>query len=108
VEHMIATAWRDVLGVPEVGIDDNFFDAGGNSLLLVRVRYSLEQSLGRPVAVVELFRHPTIRALATFLQDPAGVGARIASGRDRARARRSVPAGRPRARASGPRRPAAV
>jgi amino acid adenylation domain-containing protein len=108
LEQMIATAWRDVLGVPKVGIDDNFFDAGGNSLLLVRVRYSLEQSLGRPVAVVELFRHPTIRALATFLQDPAGVGARIASGRDRARARRSVPTGRPRARASGPRRPAAV
>jgi len=102
LEHVIAAVWREVLGVVEVGIDTSFFDAGGSSLLLVRVRYRLEQILGRRIAVVDLFRHPTIRALAASLEDPASMGSRMLSARDRARARRSVPIGRPRTGATGP------
>ena len=64
LERNIAALWRDVLGIGDVGIDDNFFDLGGDSFRLVRVHAGLQQLLGREVAVTDLFRCPTVRALA--------------------------------------------
>jgi aryl carrier-like protein len=93
MERVVADAWLEALGVPEVGIDDNFFDAGGDSLRILRVNCDLERRLGRRIAVAELFRHPTIRALAALLKDPAAVGSTVDSARERARTRRSVPTG---------------
>jgi len=66
-ERAIAGIWREVLGRPEVGIDDNFFDLGGHSLLLVRVQRRLRELLDRDLPLVELFRHPTVGALAGHL-----------------------------------------
>lgn len=72
-----------------VGVDDNFFEIGGHSLLVVRVQSRLAETLGRQVPVVELFRHPTVRTLARHLagaEEPGGpMGTR---GRRRAEARR--------------------
>jgi amino acid adenylation domain-containing protein len=71
LERRIAAIWQDVLGLPEVGVHDNFFDLGGRSLLLVRVHARLTSTLGRPIAMLDLFRHPTIHTLATHLnQEP--------------------------------------
>ncbi len=67
VERLIADAWREVLGVEDVGLDDNFFDLGGHSLLLARVRNRLAGKLPKDVSVVVLFRYPTVRSLAEFL-----------------------------------------
>jgi polyketide synthase PksJ len=67
LEHRIAEIWRAVLQLEEVGVRDNFFDLGGHSLRLVQVQGRLEEALGRPVAVVELFQHPTIERLARHL-----------------------------------------
>ncbi len=67
LEEQIAAAWREVLGRAAVGVMDNFFDVGGHSLLLVQVQSRLEKALGRSVAVVDLFAHPTVRALAAHL-----------------------------------------
>ncbi len=67
VESTLAEAWKEVLGVDEVGLDDNFFDLGGHSLLLARLRTRLQGRLPRPVSVVDLFRFPTIRSLAEHL-----------------------------------------
>jgi amino acid adenylation domain-containing protein/FkbM family methyltransferase len=64
LERRIAAAWREVLGTEEIGADENFFDAGGHSLLLVRLHSRLEEILGRAIPLVELFGHPTIRAQA--------------------------------------------
>jgi hypothetical protein len=50
-----------------VGVDDNFFDAGGNSLLLLRTSVRLAEELGTEVRIVELFRYPTVRTLAEAL-----------------------------------------
>ncbi|MFF9472589.1 condensation domain-containing protein [Streptomyces roseolus] len=70
-ERIVAEAWRHVLG-RTVGTGENFFDAGGNSLLLIRLRERLEDGVGRPVRVVDLFRHSTVRAMAAFLAAPDG------------------------------------
>ncbi|MDC3961542.1 non-ribosomal peptide synthetase [Polyangium jinanense] len=75
LERTIREIWQDVLGVPSVGLTDNFFDAGGHSLLLTRVRARLQQALGRELTIVELFEHPTIAALASHLAPlPAATG----------------------------------
>jgi acyl-CoA synthetase (AMP-forming)/AMP-acid ligase II/acyl carrier protein len=67
VERVIADAWRTALGTTNVGLDDNFFDLGGHSLLLVQVQARLQASLGREIPIVELFQYPTIRALTAHL-----------------------------------------
>jgi amino acid adenylation domain-containing protein/non-ribosomal peptide synthase protein (TIGR01720 family) len=67
LERRIAEVWRELLGVGEVGVADNFFDLGGNSLLLLRAQGRLSAALGREVPTVELFRHPTVAELAAFL-----------------------------------------
>jgi amino acid adenylation domain-containing protein len=71
LERLVAQIWEDALRVHHLGIDQNFFDIGGHSLLLLRVHSRLERELGREIAVVDLFRYPTIRSLARFL-DGAG------------------------------------
>ncbi|HLK77003.1 MAG TPA: amino acid adenylation domain-containing protein [Streptosporangiaceae bacterium] len=74
-ERAVAGVWRDVLGVTEVGRDDDFFDLGGHSLLATQVVARLRQvteGTGRQVGVMDLFQHPTVRELATMLErDPA-------------------------------------
>jgi amino acid adenylation domain-containing protein len=71
VERAIAAAWQEVLGVEAVGLDDNFFDLGGHSLLLARLRSRLAGSFPREVSVVVLFRYPTVRSLAEYLSQGA-------------------------------------
>jgi hypothetical protein len=66
-EHVVAGTWREVLGLPAVGPSDNFFDLGGHSLTLAAAAAKLAGRIGRPVAVLDLFRHPTIRELAAHL-----------------------------------------
>jgi hypothetical protein len=63
-ERIIAGVWREVLGVPRLGATDNFFELGGHSLALITVQERLATLLGELVAVVDLFRYPSIRALA--------------------------------------------
>ncbi len=67
LERTLAEIWREVLALPEVGIDDRFFEIGGQSLLMIRVQRRVEQALGREVPLVDLFRFPTIRSLAQHL-----------------------------------------
>jgi amino acid adenylation domain-containing protein len=66
----IAGIWREVLGRADIGLDENFFEAGGNSLLLVRVHAALEKALGGPLPVADLFARPSIRTLAAHLDSP--------------------------------------
>ncbi len=56
-----------MLGLDEVGADDNFFDVGGHSLKLVDVHERLQRALGRRIPIVELFRYPTVAGLAGYL-----------------------------------------
>jgi aryl carrier-like protein len=84
LERAIASLWRGVLQLQAVGVGDNFFEVGGDSLLMVQVQSGLRETLGRDVPIVDLFRHPTIRALAGHL---AGVSGEARGGRPGARTR---------------------
>jgi amino acid adenylation domain-containing protein len=67
LEQTIAAAWREVLRIDHVGIHDNFFELGSNSLHLVQVHSLLLQVLDREIAITDLFQHPTIATLAEAL-----------------------------------------
>jgi aryl carrier-like protein len=66
-EQTIARIWQEVLHVEKAGIHDNFFDLGGNSLLLVRVHSKLRSASNRDISLIEMFRHPTIAMLSKLL-----------------------------------------
>jgi aryl carrier-like protein len=85
LEQTVASVWQSVLGRERVGIHDNFFAVGGNSLLLVQVHARLREALGREVTMVQLFRHPTIQALARFLEGEERESPALAAAEERAR-----------------------
>lgn len=64
LERDIARIYQDVLNLDKVGIDDDFFDLGGNSLGLAEVHAQLQKVIGRSFSVAELFVHTTVRKLA--------------------------------------------
>jgi amino acid adenylation domain-containing protein len=66
-EKEIAAIWKDVLELQQVGIDDNFFEIGGNSLDTVKVSHRLKEAFTRDLPAVILFRYPTIRTMAAYL-----------------------------------------
>jgi amino acid adenylation domain-containing protein len=71
VERKVAGAFARALGVTEVGLDDDFFDIGGHSLLAVKVAQDLENELGLSCPAAVLFEHTTVRRLAAYTQDPS-------------------------------------
>jgi hypothetical protein len=67
MEQVIAAVWVEVLQIDRVGRHDNFFDLGGHSLLLVRVHSRLQEVVAHQLSIVDLFRYPTVEALAGYL-----------------------------------------
>ncbi|CAN7451819.1 amino acid adenylation domain-containing protein [Duganella sp. LjRoot269] len=74
LEQQIAAIWQQVLNLAAVGIDDSFFDVGGHSMSIVEVEVLLEENLGLTVPTMDLFRFPTIRALANHLRTSLSQG----------------------------------
>ncbi|CBN55480.1 CrpC (fragment) [Kamptonema sp. PCC 6506] len=71
IEQAIATVWQQVLNLEKVGIDDNFFDLGGHSLLMAQAHSKLREVVDRDVSILEMFKYPTISSLAKYLsQEP--------------------------------------
>ena len=69
-ERKVSAIWCEVLGLAEVGVEDNFFDLGGHSMLLIRLRSRLRAVLKCELAIAELFRYPTVAAMARRLDGP--------------------------------------
>jgi len=96
VELAITEIWKDVLNVEDVGLETNFFDHGGHSLLLVRVQDQLRQALKIEVRVTDLFKFPTVAALAKYLdhrsdqESGKAAESNIDAGRQRAAARKQA------------------
>ncbi|TQC34206.1 amino acid adenylation domain-containing protein, partial [Rhodococcus sp. WS7] len=78
VEEIVASVFGDVLGVERVGLDDDFFALGGNSLIATRVAARLGQALDAQVPVRVLFEASSVELLAARVESGVGSGARAA------------------------------
>jgi amino acid adenylation domain-containing protein len=67
MEKEIASIWQEVLQLEKVGMDDNFFDLGGHSLLMVQLAQKLQASLEREISLLEIFKYPTIATFTKYL-----------------------------------------
>ena len=67
-EKQLASLWCELLQLEEIGIDDSFFDLGGNSLAAVRMASQYHTRFGREIPPVKVFQYPTIAKLSEFLQ----------------------------------------
>jgi non-ribosomal peptide synthase protein (TIGR01720 family) len=71
MEHTITGVWQQMFGLDAVSVDENFFDLGGHSLLLVQMHSRLKEVLQTEFPIVACFEYPTVRALAGHLDQPA-------------------------------------
>jgi amino acid adenylation domain-containing protein len=74
LEQTIVKIWEELLQTRNVGVLDNFFEIGGNSLLLVQVHEQLRHAVHREFPLIELFNHPTITSIAEYLSQESGRG----------------------------------
>jgi len=68
--EMLTPIWKRVLQLPSIGVDDNFFDVGGDSALALALFNEIAQAFGRDLPPVMIYNAPTIAALATILEGP--------------------------------------
>jgi amino acid adenylation domain-containing protein len=67
LEHQLANIWQEVLGVPQVGIHDNFFEIGGHSLLGTQVISRIRDACSVELTLSSLFETPTVAGLAVAI-----------------------------------------
>jgi amino acid adenylation domain-containing protein/non-ribosomal peptide synthase protein (TIGR01720 family) len=78
VEEAVAAVFAEVLAVERVGLDDDFFALGGNSLIATQVVSRLGAALDTQVPVRSIFESPTVQSLARAIESEVGTGARRA------------------------------
>ncbi|PBJ08950.1 type I polyketide synthase [Flavobacterium sp. ACN6] len=69
LEKNIAKIWSEELKISSIGIDDDFFDMGGSSVLAQKVTTLMRQNLSKDIPVSKIYIHPTIRELAATLEE---------------------------------------
>ncbi len=92
-ERIVARAWQQALGIPSVGLTENFFDLGAHSLTVADAHAKLQEALGREIALLDLFQFTTVDTLAAHLDAQSAnqaVGARAASQLSERAARRRM------------------
>ena len=72
MEKQLAKIWTELLQIDRVGINDNFFDLGGNSLLSVKVALRIKSEIGAFFDLVSLYQYPTIKTCAQYLEQQGG------------------------------------
>ncbi len=90
LERIIAGVFADLLAASEIGMDDNFFDLGANSLIMVKASVRLREAVGRSVSLVQLFQFPSVRALSTALGADGAKAVATGAGHERAQARKDA------------------
>ncbi|MEC0538176.1 amino acid adenylation domain-containing protein [Bacillus inaquosorum] len=68
MEQILADIWKEILGAEKIGTADSFFELGGDSIKALQVSARLHR-IGKQMAVKDLFSHPTIQELATYIRD---------------------------------------
>ncbi len=88
-EKAIAQAFARVLGLERIGLADNFFALGGHSLLAVHLHRDIKASIAPEITITDIFRFPTVAALAGHLANRSASSERLSTVADRAAMRRA-------------------
>ena len=90
LEQTIASIWQQVFNIDRVSIHTNFFDLGGNSLLVTKVHSKLRAAVNSDIQVIELFKHSTIHSLAKYLSETGDAPVLLDRGREQADLRKKL------------------
>jgi amino acid adenylation domain-containing protein len=77
IEELVAQIWRQVLGLEEIRVDDNFFDIGGHSLIAARAAARMSASLNVELPLRTLFELPTVAELASYVEQRRRVRGKV-------------------------------
>ncbi|WP_367871986.1 amino acid adenylation domain-containing protein [Luteolibacter sp. Populi] len=80
-EQKLASLWSELLQVPEIGRDDDFFALGGHSLMALRLFSRINREFGRTLPLAALLNHPTVARLALLLCPETAATAELPAGR---------------------------
>jgi amino acid adenylation domain-containing protein len=69
VEEQLAGIWSELLDIETIGVNDNFFDMGGDSLKAITVASNIHKELNVKIALQKIFKSPTIRGLAAYIKE---------------------------------------
>jgi amino acid adenylation domain-containing protein/non-ribosomal peptide synthase protein (TIGR01720 family) len=84
MERVVASVWEELFQVEEIGIEDNFFDLGGHSVMLIEAHARLRNTVRDDLPILALLQYPTVRALARYLSEGEATNAALGAVRDRA------------------------
>lgn len=73
LERQLVRIWSELLHVSEIGVCDNFFEIGGNSLLAIHLVSAIAEKFGHEIPLATLFSNPTIEQLAEILQNSSHI-----------------------------------
>jgi acyl-coenzyme A synthetase/AMP-(fatty) acid ligase/acyl carrier protein len=91
LEQLVGGIWQKILGNPNVGLDDNFFDLGGDSLMLMEAHAQLQKTVPNfDLSIVDLFEFATIRSLVKHLAGATSAQHAISEAEERARKQREA------------------
>lgn len=90
IENQVAEVWKKALGVDSVGINDNFFDIGGHSILALQVLQQLRDITDKSLQMTDLFKYTTISTISAFLSADGDSQEQTPKLKSRADARRSA------------------
>jgi acyl carrier protein len=90
LEETLKSLWQCALEVPQLGLDDNFFDLGADSLTIVGVHSSLQKTLQREIPVTDLFEFTTIRSLGQHLGQENAAGPSFSEQQQQAQRQRAA------------------
>jgi amino acid adenylation domain-containing protein len=90
LEKTIIDIWRKGLGTDQIDVTDNFFDLGGDSLLLVSVHANLEKALQTVIPITDLFKFTSVQSLAHHLGGQMSPGQSVSDAQQRARKQRAA------------------
>jgi len=94
IETIIRKSWADTLGRTNFGLEDNFFDVGGDSIQIAQIHMRLQAELKKTFPITDLFAHTTIRALVTHFGAQSAILSPSSEIQDRARRQREAIAAR--------------
>jgi amino acid adenylation domain-containing protein len=76
IEEQLVVIWQELLGKDKIGVKDNFFDLGGNSMKLLKMVALIRKTFGQKLSIAIAFRYPNIRSLSEYL----AAGGQLAGG----------------------------